>query len=70
MGAQAVSVLKLDHPTDPRFLIYPVAPETLRNEDVFSGLYGRLLTVVGQPETDVYTFVATADLWTRQAGEP
>lgn len=57
-------ILELWHESDPRYLIYPIAPDEMSNKDVFSGLYGRLLAMVPGDPSAVY--VPVGEVWRRK----
>lgn len=60
--------LQLHHPTDPRYLIYPVAPDEIDNNDLFDGKYGKMLVVcIGEP--DAVYHKNDKDVWVKETSQ-
>lgn len=60
-------ILEFAHETDPRYVYFPVAPNEIRNTDLFDGYYGRLLTVCASNPDAIYDHDTETDTW-RQRG--
>lgn len=57
-------ILELWHESDPRYLIFPVAPNEISNAELFRGRYGRLLVLPpGEPDA---VYVRDGEMWRRK----
>lgn len=62
--------IKLDHPTDPRYLMVPpgLLPDTITAEEAYAGVFGKLLLFAPEPHMVYAQPGGPGTAWVRPEG--